>query len=306
MTLFRTLDETSPGDGRIALGIEYHGGNYFGWQRLSHGPSVQGRLEQALSRVAAGPVRVLCSGRTDSGVHASRQIVHFEAPAARSEKAWVMGTNANLPDDISVRWARRMPDDFHARFSARARRYRYLIANQAVPPALDSTRVYWHRWPLDVESMHQAAQVLPGEHDFSGYRAAGCQSRTPWRHVHFVEVRRFGPVVVVDIQANAFLLHMVRNIVGVLLSIGDGRQPIAWARQVLEEGDRTRSAATAPPHGLHFVDVRYPDYELPEEPLGPMLLYHTGEWTGDRPLPEDAWHRRSTPPLQSAETLDVE
>ncbi|OHV13127.1 tRNA pseudouridine(38-40) synthase TruA [Kushneria phosphatilytica] len=288
------------------MGVEYHGGDYFGWQRLSHGPSVQGRLEQALSRVAAQPVRVLCSGRTDSGVHATRQIVHFEAPVARSEKAWVMGTNANLPGDISVHWARRMPDDFHARFSARARRYRYLIANQAIPPALESAQVYWHRWPLDVAAMHQAAQVLVGEHDFSGYRAAGCQSSTPWRYVHFVEVKRWGPMVVVDIQANAFLLHMVRNIVGVLLNIGDGRQPVTWSQQVLEQGDRTRSSPTAPPHGLHFVDVRYPDYVLPEEPLGPMLLYHTGEWTGDRPLPADARHRRSTPPPESAETLNID
>ncbi|MGL6252234.1 MAG: tRNA pseudouridine(38-40) synthase TruA, partial [Billgrantia desiderata] len=213
MTLFRSLDDSQPLHGRLALGVEYDGSAYCGWQRLKHAPSVQAELERALSKVASQPVTVHASGRTDSGVHATRQIVHFDAPALRSQKAWVFGVNANLARDVAVRWVREVPDAFHARFKALARRYRYLILNQPSRPVLERANVTWCRDPLDAEAMHRAAQVLVGEHDFSSFRAAGCQSKTPWRHLHFIEVHRHGPLVVIDVQGNAFLHHMVRNIV---------------------------------------------------------------------------------------------
>lgn len=292
MSLFTRLDENERVSGRIALGLEYRGTAYQGWQRLNHGPSLQASLEAALSRIAQSPIEVMCSGRTDSGVHATRQIVHFDTTSARTLKAWVMGTNVNLPRDMAVRWARLMPHDFHARFSSLARRYRYVILNQPVPPALDAEHMTWHRTPLDETHMHEAAQTLVGEHDFSGYRAAGCQSSTPWRHVHFVEVTRVGPLVIIDIQANAFLHHMVRNIAGVLLTVGDGRREVSRTRDILEGRDRTLSEATAPAQGLHFVDVYYdPRFELPAEPLGPAELYFSGEWTGQRTLPASNYRR---------------
>lgn len=304
MSLFTRLDENERVGGRIALGVEYRGTHYQGWQRLRHGPSVQGALEKALSRIATVPIEVMCSGRTDSGVHATRQIVHFDTDRSRPLKAWVMGTNVNLPRDIAVRWARQMPFDFHARFSSLARRYRYLIVNHPMPPAIDAEHMTWHRAPLDASRMHKAARALVGEHDFSGYRAAGCQSSTPWRHVHFIEVQRAGPLVVIDIQANAFLHHMVRNIAGVLLAIGDGRCDVERAAQVLLQGDRRRSEATAPAQGLHFVDVRFDArFDLPAEPLGPSALYFTGEWTGERAMPPSRYRRpvyRGRPPRHLA------
>ncbi|MFC0269221.1 tRNA pseudouridine(38-40) synthase TruA [Kushneria aurantia] len=292
MSLFEPIDENERIAGRIALGIEYRGTHYQGWQRLRHGPSVQAALEQALSKVAVAPLEVMCSGRTDSGVHASRQIVHFDCDRPRTLKAWVMGTNVNLPRDVSVRWAHPVPLDFHARFCSLARRYRYLIANQPVPPALDAEQMIWHRVPLDVERMQQAAQALVGEHDFSGFRAAGCQSRTPWRHVHFIEVQRIGPLVVIDIQANAFVHHMVRNIAGALLTVGDGRQGVERCGDILARGDRRRAEATAPAQGLHFVDVYYDArFDLPREPLGPSPLWFRGEWSGERRLPPSNYRR---------------
>ncbi|WP_106477205.1 tRNA pseudouridine(38-40) synthase TruA [Phytohalomonas tamaricis] len=293
MSLFSLLDERTRRAGRIALGVEYNGASYYGWQRLSHGPSIQAALETALAKVASQPITVMCSGRTDSGVHATRQIVHFDTETPRTQKAWVMGVNANLPSDIVVHWAHFVPDDFHARFCALARRYRYVIMNRATPSALSCHDVTWHRTPLDERRMHEAAQALIGEHDFSGYRAAGCQSTSPWRHVHFAEVRRYGPLVVIDIQANAFLHHMIRNIAGVLMAIGDGRQDIGWCREILEHGVRAQGGVTAPAQGLHFVDARYDDhFGLPEEPLGPDVLLFTGEWSGERAVPEGTYVRQ--------------
>ncbi|MCM2130585.1 tRNA pseudouridine(38-40) synthase TruA [Larsenimonas rhizosphaerae] len=295
MSLFDFLDETAPMTGRLALGIEYNGQQYMGWQRLQHGPSVQAALERALSRIAAAEVEVLSSGRTDSGVHATRQIAHFDAPSPRTEKAWMMGANAILPRDITIHWIREVPSDFHARFSALGRRYRYVIYNRASPPALEHDRVTWHRTPLDHELMHQAGQALVGEHDFSAYRASSCQSVTPWRFLHHLEVSRHGPLVVIDIQGNAFLHHMVRNIAGVLMAIGDRSRPVAWAEEVLQGRDRTIGGITAPAAGLYFIDSCYDDYYgLPAEPLGPSFLWHTGEWSGERAVPVNAvtQHRR--------------
>ena len=254
---------------RIALGLEYDGSAFKGWQaqRDPAIPTVQEHLETALSRIANHPLRVHCAGRTDTGVHASGQVVHFETPSVRPDKAWVFGGNALLPRHISVQWARAVPDDFHARFSALSRRYRYCIVNAPVRPALLASFVTSHFQPLDAEYMHAAGQHLLGEHDFSAYRAQGCQSRTPMRNVHSLEVWRQGPLVIVDIEANAFLLHMVRNIVGVLLVIGEGRQPPEWSAELLAGRDRTRAAATAPPQGLSLVRVRYPErFALPAGP----------------------------------------
>ncbi|HSH48131.1 MAG TPA: tRNA pseudouridine(38-40) synthase TruA [Halomonas sp.] len=286
MTLFRRLDEKIPLAGRLALGVEYDGTRYCGWQRLRDIPSVQAALEGALSRIAGTTVRVHCSGRTDSGVHASRQVIHFDPPVPRSEKAWVFGTNANLPDDIAVRWVKPVDDEFHARFKALARRYRYLILNQPSRPVMERHQVTWCRDPLDAEAMHRAAQALVGENDFSSFRAAGCQSKSPWRHLHFIDVRRHGPLVAVDVQANAFLHHMIRNIAGALIRVGRGEQKDDYLSRLLALRNRAQGDVTAPPEGLHFVDCIYdPAWGLPREPLGPTLLAFLGEWSGDRALP---------------------
>lgn len=302
MPLFEQLDDSIRHAGRLALGVEYDGSAYCGWQRLKHAPSVQAALEEALSKVAAAPARVMCSGRTDTGVHATRQIVHFDVPAPRSQKAWVFGTNANLPRDIAVRWAVPVSDDFHARFRALARRYRYVILNQPSRPVLERANATWCREPLDAARMHEAAQALVGEHDFSSFRAAGCQSKSPWRHLHFIEVRRYGPLVVVDVQANAFLHHMIRNIAGALVAVGRGEQGSDYMARLLALRDRSLANVTAPGCGLHFVDSVYDErFALPREPLGPSLLAFLGEWSGERPLPDNAMvrHRRGRPPNAS-------
>jgi tRNA pseudouridine38-40 synthase len=235
--------------------------------------TVQAELEQALSQVAGEPVRVHCAGRTDTGVHGFAQIVHFDAPVARAPKSWVLGANANLPFDISLHWAVPVTEDFHARFSAEARRYRYVVGNTAVRSALLLNQVTWHRRPLNATLMHEAGQLLLGERDFSAFRAAACQSVSPMRNVQHVEVTRRGELVVIDIQANAFLHHMVRNIAGSLLAVGDGRQSVQWFADILARGDRTAAADTAPACGLYFVDVLYPSgFCLPDTPYGPPLL----------------------------------
>lgn len=222
--------------------------------------------------VANGPVRVHCAGRTDTGVHAFAQVIHFDAPVERSPKAWVLGVNANLPPSVRVHWAVQVPGDFHARFSALARRYRYLIANTPVRPALLFGKVSWQRRALDHQRMHEAAQSLLGERDFSAFRAASCQSSTPMRNVHSLVVDRVGDLVVVDIAANAFLHHMVRNIVGSLMAVGTGRQPPGWIGQLLRGRDRTLAADTAPADGLYLAEVEYPaQYRLPRTAGGPML-----------------------------------
>jgi tRNA pseudouridine38-40 synthase len=223
--------------------------------------------------VAAAPVRVHCAGRTDAGVHAVAQVVHFDAPVSRSSKAWVMGGNAGLRGDIRIHWALPVGRDFHARFSAEARCYRYLVANTAIESALLRHQVAWHRRPLDAGDMHEAAQALLGELDFSAFRAASCQSRSPMRNVTAISVRRYADLVVLEITANAFLHHMVRNIAGALLAVGDGRKPVAWVRRLLEGGDRTLGADTAPASGLYLAAVHYPPgFGLPATPYGPPLI----------------------------------
>jgi tRNA pseudouridine38-40 synthase len=203
-------------------------------------------------------VNVVCAGRTDAGVHALEQVVHFDTSAERRLRGWVLGTNTLLPQDIAVLWARRVSLDFHARYAAQARRYRYIILNRPARPGLDSQRVSGHFQPLDAELMQSAGQQLLGEHDFSAFRARHCQSRTPWRCVHEVRVWREADRVLIEIEANAFLHHMVRNIVGVLMVIGRGEQPVVWAAQVLASRDRTQAAITAPAAGLYLQAVRYP------------------------------------------------
>jgi tRNA pseudouridine38-40 synthase len=251
---------------RIALAIEYDGTDFFGWQRLSHGPSVQGALESALSFVAAHPVEVTCAGRTDAGVHARQQIVHFDSDAERSERAWALGTNSQLPPTVAVLWALGVSDDFHARYSARARRYRYTILNRPIRPALDARRVAWERVPLDVDAMQRASQALIGEHDFSAFRTIACQARSPMRNVHEISIARSGDEIAIEIEANAFLHHMVRNIVGSLLPIGRGEQREAWLGELLAGRDRAKAGPTAPAAGLTFIGPRYPArWNLPPE-----------------------------------------
>lgn len=251
---------------RIALGIEYDGTGFFGWQRLAHGPNIQAEVEAALSFVADHAVAVTCAGRTDAGVHARCQVVHFDSESQRDERAWTLGANTKLPIGVSVLWAKPTPDDFHARFSARARRYRYTLLNRAIRPALDARYVSWERRPLDAEAMHRAAQALIGEHDFSAFRAISCQAAHARRCVLDISVFREGERVHVDIQANAFLHHMVRNIVGSLLEVGSGERPVEWMAEVLATRDRSQAGATAPAQGLTFIGPRYPaQWALPPE-----------------------------------------
>ena len=251
---------------RIALGIEYDGTDFFGWQRLTEGPSVQARLEQALSKVAAHPVLVSCAGRTDAGVHGRCQVVHFDTDAQRDMYGWVMGTCSNLPASVAVLWAQPVLESFHARFAARSRRYRYHILNRPVRAALDARYVTWERLPLDASRMHAAAQALLGAHDFSAFRALSCQAPHPRRTMLAIDVRRDGENVLVEIEANAFLHHMVRNIVGSLLMIGRGEQPIAWMGELLAGCDRQVAGPTAPASGLTFIGPRYESHwNLPPE-----------------------------------------
>ncbi len=243
---------------RIALGIEYDGTSYNGWQRQKNGIGVQQRLEEALGVVADEDVEVVCAGRTDAGVHASGQVVHFDTRARRSDRGWLLGANTNLPPDISVVWAQHVAGDFHARYSAAGRSYRYVILNRLQRSALHRHRAWWVHQPLDVSLMHAAAQRLVGEFDFSAFRAAGCQARSAVRELTAIRVVRDGAWVRVEVSANAFLMHMVRNITGTLAAIGQGEQPVEWIGDVLTSRDRKLGGITAPPHGLTLVAVDYP------------------------------------------------
>jgi tRNA pseudouridine38-40 synthase len=249
---------------RIALGIEYDGSAYAGWQQQAHARSVQSVLQDSLAAVAAHEVHLTAAGRTDAGVHAMLQVAHFDTPESRPEQAWTLGGTAGAPDDVSVLWAREVPDDFHARFSALSRTYLYRILNRRVRPAIDRQRVCWIRRPLDAPSMHRAAQQLVGEHDFSSFRAAECQSSTAMRRLICVDVQRSGAEVRILVTANAFLHHMVRNIVGSLLLVGGGQRPDGWIADVLEARDRTKAGPTAPSQGLYLAGVGYPaEFALP-------------------------------------------
>jgi tRNA pseudouridine38-40 synthase len=258
---------------RIALKIEYDGSQYHGWQAQLNLRTVQFHIEEALSKVANHPIEVVCAGRTDTGVHANHQIVHFDTHSHRSLRAWVHGSNTNLPKDVCVRHAFNVPDDFHARYSATARRYRYVIFNAPIRPALLRSHVAWQYRQLDHVAMHQAAQALIGEHDFTSFRSVECQSKTPMRNVQMLKVIRQGNFVVIDIMANAFLHHMVRNIVGVLVSVGSGKQPNQYVADVLNAKDRRLGAETASPYGLYLVGVTYPDkFAIPQDSMGPWFL----------------------------------
>lgn len=259
---------------RYAMAIEYDGSEFSGWQRLSKPgepdlrgePTVQGAVEAALSFVAGRQTEVVCAGRTDAGVHASAQVVHFDGPVDRDPRGWMLGTTSRLPPAICARWCIPVADDFHARFSARARRYRYSILNRPVRPALRRQYLSWERRPLDADAMHRAAQALLGENDFSAFRTVHCQAPHARRDLQFIAVTRVGDIVDVEVQANAFLHHMVRNIVGSLLLVGRGEQPEAWIGQLLAGRDRTVAGPTAPSAGLVFLGPRYPvECGLPAE-----------------------------------------
>ncbi|CAK0745116.1 tRNA pseudouridine(38-40) synthase [Gammaproteobacteria bacterium] len=245
---------------RIVLGIEYDGTGFHGWQSQTPGvATVQACLGAAISRVANHPVVLHGAGRTDAAVHAICQVAHFDTSAQRPDRAWVLGSNAALPPDINLLWARPVPEGFHARFSAIARHYRYCILNRWARSALERHRWVWMHRPLDVERMEVAAGLLIGEHDFSSYRASGCQAHSPVRTIHYLRVTRHEDRVILSVGANGFLHHMVRNIVGVLMAIGQGEYPPEWASELLAYRDRTRGGVTAPPWGLYFAGVDYPE-----------------------------------------------
>lgn len=243
---------------RYALGIEYDGSHFFGWQTQRQTPTVQQTLEAALGRVANHPVSVACAGRTDTGVHALGQVAHFDSNARRSERSWVLGANSNLPDAASVLWVKPMDETFHARFSAVTRSYRYVILNRWVRPALAHGRVLWCRDPLDAAAMHESAQALRGEHDFSAFRSSGCSATHAVRDVREIAVRRESEHVYIDVTANGFLYHMVRNLVGSLLPVGKGERPVSWLQDLLACGDRRQAGVTAEAAGLYFVGAAYP------------------------------------------------
>lgn len=251
---------------RFALAVEYDGSRFHGWQTQRERVSVQQTLESALSRVADHAVAVTAAGRTDTGVHASCQVVHFDSDAARSGRAWLLGTNSNLPDAAVVRWVMPVTDEFHARFSAKSRRYRYTIVNRFVRPAIGRERLSWIRSPLDHEAMQAASRCLLGRHDFTSFRTVACQAHSPVRELRRIEFTRENDLIHMEIEANGFLHHMVRNIVGSLMQVGSGEKPAGWVAEVLAARDRTLAGVTAPPEGLVFLGPRYERrFGLPDE-----------------------------------------
>jgi tRNA pseudouridine38-40 synthase len=257
---------------RIAACVEYNGRAFCGWQSQKGVCTVQDCVEKAISTVADHGLRVTCAGRTDTGVHAVGQVIHFETRARRSMRSWVLGSNANLPETVCLKWAKPIDERFHARFSAISRRYRYIVLNRWIRPAVLAGSVTWCHRPLDEKRMQVAAKLLVGEHDFTTFRALACQSKTPVRNVYAVDVSRRGDCVYIDVHANAFLHHMVRNIAGVLIAIGKGERPPSWVSELLELRDRARGGVTAPPEGLYLVGVEYEArFELPGLPDMPVL-----------------------------------
>lgn len=251
---------------RIALGVEYDGRPYCGWQSQPDGMTVQDTLQQALSRIADRPISVNAAGRTDTGVHALEQVVHFETDVVRPLTAWVRGANTHLPDSISVRWAHPVPDDFHARFSAQGRSYRYLLINRPVRSAVHAGRAGWFHLPLDIDAMRKAAQYVLGEHDFSAFRAAECQAKSPVKCMNSLTIDKEGEMLVFNLDANAFLHHMVRNLVGCLIYVGKGKYPPEWLAEILAGRERRLAAPTFSPDGLYLRRIQYDTkWGLPQE-----------------------------------------
>jgi tRNA pseudouridine38-40 synthase len=257
---------------RLALGLQYDGAAFHGWQTQSGGGTVQDSVEQALAQLAAAPVPTVCAGRTDAGVHATYQVVHIDPPVARPLAAWVRGANSHLPAQAAVRWAVQVPETFHARFGARARRYDYFLLNDPVRSPLLAQRTGWMPRPLDIESMRQAARLLVGRHDFSAFRSAECQAASPVRELRQLDIERAGSLIRFRLVANAFLHHMVRNLVGSLVYVGLGRQPPQWVGEVLAGRDRSAAAPTFAAAGLYLTAVEYdPCFGLPPptDEIGP-------------------------------------
>lgn len=261
---------------RIAACVSYNGQAYHGWQKLNnHLPTLQDFVERALSQVANHPVTTVCAGRTDAGVHALGQIIHFDAMSSRPIESWVFGTNRYLPADISIQWATPVDDSFHARFSAISRSYKYIIYNHVVRPAINNKGVSWYTRKLDESRMQEAAKYLIGEHDFNAYRTVHCQAKHAIRTIFHLDIKRQENLIIIDICANAFLHHMVRNIVGVLMKIGEGERKPIWAKEVLDSNDRKQGGVTAPPSGLYFSHVNYPkEFTLSMNQSSEILYFH--------------------------------
>lgn len=257
---------------RIACGVEYHGSHFCGWQFQPGQRTVQTTLEKAVSQVANQPINIHAAGRTDAGVHALNQVVHFDTTAERDSRSWLLGVNANLPDDVNINWATAVSEDFNARFSAEKRYYRYLILNRLSRSSIHQQRMWWYYKPLDTQLMQQAAETLLGHHDFSAFRAKECQAKSPMKTLDNIVIHKQGDVIAVDVEARSFLHHMVRNIVGVLVPVGEGKRPVSWARTVLEGRQRELGGITAPAAGLYLTDVQYPShYQLPGVSAFPVL-----------------------------------
>ncbi len=258
---------------RYALGVEYDGSQYCGWQRQKNVIGVQQKLEEALTKIANEPIEVICAGRTDTGVNATNQIIHFDTSQIRKDVAWTLGVNTHLPKDIAVSWVKQVNDEFHARFSATARRYRYIIYNNTLRSAILSHGLSFCHYPLNEKLMHESAQYLVGQHDFTSFRTVHCQSHSPVRTLTHCNVSRQGNYIILDVKGNAFLHHMVRNIAGSLMRVGQELQSIEWIKEVLEAKNRCLAGMTAPSAGLYFVGVDYPaEFNLPKRPLGPLFL----------------------------------
>ena len=257
---------------KVALGLEYNGTNFSGWQIQPSQRTIQACLIKALYAITNRESKITAAGRTDSGVHALQQVVHFETSAKRNERNWVLGLNSHLPDDINVTWAKAVDDDFSARFSALNRSYRYLILNRVSRSAIHDKKMWWVFNPLDIERMQAAADRLVGHYDFSAFRAKLCQAHSPVKTIEKIQITKQGDCIAIDVKAQSFLHHMVRNLVGVIVPIGEGRQAIEWATEVLESRDRGQGGITSPPEGLYFINAEYPDqYKLPMVSAFPVV-----------------------------------